>query len=116
MPFELVKTPDAKRQYHELEVAAKTAETKRKKKGKKKSSKQEGLFKQVHKCLKLLGENPRHPSLHTHEFDSLDHPYAKSGKVFVAYAQNKRSDAYRIFWCYGPDKGKLTIIAITQHP
>jgi len=24
--------------------------------------------------------------------------------------------AYRVFWCYGPAKGDITIIAITRHP
>jgi hypothetical protein len=38
--------------------------------------------------------------------------------VFEAYAQNRTPGAYRIFWCYGPDKdkGDITITAITPHP
>jgi len=28
--------------------------------------------------------------------------------------ENKTPGAYRIFWCYGPEKGEMTIIAI--HP
>ena len=24
--------------------------------------------------------------------------------------------AYRLFWCYGPESGQITIIAITPHP
>ncbi|MEI6806302.1 MAG: hypothetical protein WCK49_07340 [Myxococcaceae bacterium] len=66
-----------------------------------------GLFKQVHKTLTLLKENPRHPSLKTHVFDS---------KVFEAYVQNQTPGAYRVFWCYGPENTDITIIAITQHP
>jgi hypothetical protein len=81
-----------------------------------KSSKQEGLFKQVAKALRLLAENPRHPGLQTHEYESLEHPFDSSQKVFEAYAQNKTPGAYRIFWCYGPARGVLTIVGITSHP
>lgn len=34
----------------------------------------------------------------------------------VGNAQNKTPGADRIFWCYGPEKGEMTIIAITPHP
>ncbi|MBL0870324.1 MAG: hypothetical protein IBJ18_07105 [Phycisphaerales bacterium] len=81
-----------------------------------KAAKSEGLFKQVEKCVRLLLDNPKHPSLKTHEFDSIDHPYDPKGKVFEAYIQNRTPGAYRLFWCYGPGKGEITIIAITPHP
>jgi hypothetical protein len=84
--------------------------------GKKKSSRQEGLFKQVHKTLELLQDNPRHPGLHSHEYKSMENPIDKDQKVFEAYAQNKTPGAYRVFWCYGPGKKEITIIAITPHP
>jgi hypothetical protein len=70
----------------------------------------------VHKCIQLLQANPRHAGLQTHEFSSLPHPYETGGKVFEAYAQNRTPGAYRVFWCYGPGQGELTIIAITPHP
>ena len=116
MAFQLAWTPEASRQYAELKDAAASAAATRKKSKKRKSSKQEGLFKQVHKCVTFLRDNPRHPGLQTHEFDSLTHPYDTSAKVFEAYAQNRTPGAYRVFWCYGPTKTKLTIIAITPHP
>ncbi len=81
-----------------------------------KNSKQKGLYKQIHKTLKLLSNNPRHPGLQTHEFTSLEHPYNQRGKVFEAYAQNNTPGAYRVFWCYGPQGKEITIIAITPHP
>lgn len=81
-----------------------------------KPSKVEGLFAQVHKCVRLLLENPRHPGLHTHEYHSIRHPYDPKQKVFEAYVQNRTPGAYRLFWCYGPEKGEITIIAITPHP
>jgi hypothetical protein len=109
-------TARAAADYARLRDDAERAMRTRKASGKAKASDQEGLFKQVHKCVENLVNNPRHPSLNTHEFDSLPHPWRKTGKVFEAYAQNATPGAYRVFWCYGPDKDELTIIAITPHP
>jgi len=81
-----------------------------------------GLIKQVKKALGYLQTNPKHPSLETHEYDSIPNPIDSSQKVFEAYAQNKTPGAYRIFWIYGsakklPIKGRvITVIAITPHP
>ncbi len=102
--------------YSELRANAEAALASRKAKKKKKSSKAEGLFKQVHKAIDLLRDNPKHPGLHTHEYDSITNPYDKNAKVFEAYAQNATPGAYRIFWCYGPKAGEITILAITPHP
>lgn len=107
---------EARKTYDELRRNAETAKTARERVNDPKSSKAEGLFKQVVKALKLLSENPRHPGLKTHQFHSLPHPFKKGEKVFEAYAQNKTPGAYRIFWCYGPGKGEITCIAITPHP
>jgi hypothetical protein len=121
MSFRLRWTSEATATFQELQQAAERAVQARlngpKAGGKKtKSSKQEGLFKQVAKAVRLLAENPRHDGLNTHEYGSLDHPFEKNGKVFEAYAQNRTPGAYRVFWCYRPDKGDITIIAITPHP
>ena len=75
-----------------------------------------GILNQARKSLGYLQTNPRHPSLNTHSYSSLGHPFDPKGKVFEAYAQNRTPSAYRIFWCYGPGKGEITIIAITPHP
>jgi hypothetical protein len=75
-----------------------------------------GLCKQVKKSLGYLQTNPKHSSLNTHPYDAIENPYHLKEKVFEAYAQNKTPSAYRIFWCYGPDKKQITIIAITPHP
>jgi len=109
-------TPTARKQYDALCAEARARHEARDVSHKTKSTKQEGLFKQVRKALGLLQSNPRHPGLQTHEYRSLPHPFDPAGKVFEAYAQNKTPGAYRIFWCYGPDKREITIIAITPHP
>lgn len=77
---------------------------------------QSSLVKQIKKSLGYLQLNPKHPSLNTHYYDSIDHPWDNKEKVFEAYAQNNTPSAYRIFWCYGPNKKQITIIAITAHP
>jgi hypothetical protein len=116
MEYKLVWTPAAEDTYRKLSAAAKTALVGRKRSSRKKSSRAEGLFKQVSKCVRLLQENPRHPGLQTHEFESMPNPFQKDQKVFEAYVQQKSPGAYRVFWCYGPRQGELTIIAITPHP
>lgn len=72
------------------------------------------VLKDVAKTLNLMTVNLRHPSLNTHEFHSFKGPNGE--KVFEAYAQQKTPGAYRIFWCYGPEKNIISIIAITPHP
>jgi hypothetical protein len=114
MPFELIWQTPARRGFDELMADAQASLERRRGQGK--SSKAEGLFKQVHKCILLLADNPRHPGLQTHEFHSLHHPYDERQKVFEAYAQNRTPGAYRVFWCYGPQAGQITILAITAHP
>ncbi len=86
------------------------------KSSKNKFSKQEGLYKQVRKTLLLLSNNPRHPGLKTHEYSGITNPINEKHKVFEAYVQNKTPGAYRVFWCYGPEKEQITIITITPHP
>lgn len=114
--FALVWTDAAAAEYARLKSKAVAALGRRSGKPKAKASRDEGLFKQVHKCVSLLAENPRHPGLQTHEFRSLPHPFDAHEKVFEAYAQNRTPGAYRVFWCYGPASGQITVIAITPHP
>lgn len=116
MAFTAVWTEEAAAQFLEIQTRAEHATKGRSKAKRSKSSKQEGLFKQVTKTIRFLLADPKHPSLNTHAYDSIEHPYDPSQKVFEAYAQNNTPGAYRIFWCYGPNKGEITIIAITPHP
>lgn len=116
MKFTVKYSKEARSTFLQIESEAQKAFKNRKKNKVTKSSKQEGLFKQVRKTLEYLSKNPRHPSLNTHEYDSIQNPYNSDQKVFEAYAQNKTPGAYRVFWCYGPNKTDITIIAITPHP
>src|SRR5436309_2320391 len=114
MSFAVIWQSAARRIFDELWADAQASLEKRAGKGK--STKAEGLFKQVQKCIDLLAANPRHPGLQTHEFLSLTNPHDPDAKVFEAYAQNRTPGAYRVFWCYGPGARQITIIAITPHP
>jgi len=113
--FELNWTDEGQSNYEQLKAQAEASLSARSRKGKKKSTRAEGLFKQVHKTIQLLRENPRHPGLQTHQYLSLAHPYDPDGKVLEAYAQNRTPGAYRVFWCYGPGAKQITIIAVTPH-
>lgn len=104
--------PEARSQYDALKKAARSSLTSKDSK----SSKQAGVFKQVHKALGFLASNPRHPSLNSHRYNSLTNPYDPDGKVFEVYAQNDTPGTYRIFWCYGPNTGEISILTVTPHP
>jgi hypothetical protein len=96
--FELEWTDEAKATYIDL----------------KSDASQKKRYKAVKKTIRLLAKNPRHKSLQTHQYFSLKGPNGE--KVFEAYAEQKTPAAYRVFWFYGPCKGKITIFAITPDP
>lgn len=98
MSFFLTLTPSAKQELKEL----------------KDSPHLEKRFKAASKALKLLIENPRHPSLQTHPYSSLSGPNGE--KVFEAYAEQDTPAAYRIFFYYGHTRGEIVVFAITPHP
>jgi hypothetical protein len=70
--------------------------------------------KKVLKTLGLMEINLRHPSLNTHKYESISG--LNGEEVFEAYVENKTPAAFRVFWCYGPNRDELTILAITPHP
>lgn len=61
------------------------------------------------KTLRLLSQNPRHPSLRTHKVDRAFGDFSKD--VFEAYVTQK----YRLTWEYGPDQGMITLRNIDNH-
>lgn len=98
MVFELLYTHEADSQLTQLERSPHLAKR----------------WKAVRKALGLMETNLRHPGLKTHKFTSLRGPADE--EVFESYAENNTPAAYRIFWHYGPEKGKLTVVAVTPHP
>ena len=96
--FKIFLTPEAERNLNRLKA----------------NKSLEKRYKAAVKALKYLADNPRHPGLQTHVFESLSGPNGE--KVFEAYAEQNTPAAYRIFWFYGPQKNEITIFAITPHP
>ena len=74
------------------------------------TKKEEKLRKQMGKAMALLSGNPRHPGLHSHEISSLTARYGQ--KVWQSYLENDTPKAGRIYWCYGPEKGGITIVGL----
>ena len=71
-------------------------------------------LRKIKEALDKIQQNPRHPGLHTHKYQSFK---TKGGDdVFQSYVENHIPSAYRIFGYYGPDNNIITIIAITPHP
>lgn len=75
---------------------------------------EEILYSKLCKLLKLLADNPMHPSLKSHEIDDLSRRYGF--KVWQSYLENDVSKARRVFWVYGPDQGEITILGVENHP
>ncbi len=71
-------------------------------------------YKAVVKTLRFLQENPRHPGMQSHKYHSIKGPEGQ--EVFEAYAEQDTPAAYRVFFYYGPQKGKITVFAIAPHP
>ena len=68
----------------------------------------------VRKALALMETNIKHQGLHTHLYKGRQGNNGE--KVFEAYVENHTPGAYRIYWHYGPERGIITILAITPHP
>lgn len=72
------------------------------------------LYKKWGKALRLLSDDPKYPSLQTHEIQELTDRYGK--RVWQSYLENKKSGAMRMYWVYGPDQHSITIIGLEPHP
>ena len=62
--------------------------------------------KTIDKAIRLLGNNPRHPSLSVHKAKNVKGKYAEGGHdVFIAYA----SKNLRLTFEYGPEHGMIAL-------
>lgn len=95
MPFQLRFTPEASDQLTALEVDRRR-------------------LKKVRHCLARLQENPRHPGLRSHKYQSLGTPDGRD--VWESYVENRTPGAWRVFWTYGPGPDQITVLSITPHP
>jgi hypothetical protein len=78
-------------------------------------------LKKVRRALAVLEQNPRHPGLHSHQYENF--PGLSKVKVWDSYIENKTPSAWRIYWVYGPngtvngvEVPVITVHAITPHP
>jgi hypothetical protein len=70
--------------------------------------------RKILKTLGLMETNLRHPGLNTHKYKSFKGPFGQ--ELFESYVESKTPAAFRIFWCYGPQPGQLTVLSIIPHP
>ena len=78
---------------------------------------QQTKLKKIRRALARLEQNPRHPGLASHVYESF--PVDRDVKVWDSYVENNTPSAWRIFWRYGPDEpdvAVITILAIGPHP
>lgn len=78
------------------------------------NKKEAELYKKWGNALKKLSSDPFYPSLQTHEIAPLSKRYGM--KVWQSYLENKKSNARRMYWVYGPNKNEITIIGLEPHP
>jgi hypothetical protein len=57
-------------------------------------------LRKIRRALARLEQNPRHPGLHSHPYESF--PVDRNVKVWDSYVENNTPSAWRIFWRYGP--------------
>ncbi|MFJ3971865.1 type II toxin-antitoxin system RelE/ParE family toxin [Streptomyces parvus] len=78
-------------------------------------------LKKVRKALAYLQSNPRHPGLHSHQYESF--PGYGDQKVWDSYVENHVPGAWRIYWRYGPNEKNdrneevsiITVLVIGPH-
>ncbi len=66
-------------------------------------------LKKITKTLRLLAENPRHPGLSSHRYQSVQGPDGEP--LWESYVENRTPGAWRIFWIYQP-ADTITVISI----
>jgi len=68
--------------------------------------------KAIDKAVKILADNPRHPSLNIHKAKNVRGKYSTGGKdVFIAYATRK----LRFTFEYGPEPGMIALRNCGHH-
>ena len=72
-------------------------------------------LKKIRKALRLLEQvGPRHPGLHSHDYQSVPGP--DGATLWESYVESRTPSAWRIWWIHGPEDSQLTIVTIGPHP
>lgn len=95
-PYRIKRSPTAKAQYDELQ------------------KRDRRKWRKVNKALRLLADNPKHPSLAAHRYAG---EFGPSGEpIWTAYVENNTPAAWRLFYCYpAHEKGVIWIASIERH-
>ncbi len=70
--------------------------------------------KKIAKCLGLLEQDHRHPSLASHRYESFDSMYGE--RIWESYVEQNTPSAWRVWWFFGPEDGEITVVDIGPHP
>lgn len=68
----------------------------------------------VRRTLGRLQQDPRHPGLNSHKYDSIEG--VNGEEVWESYVENNTPSAWRVFWHYGPDRQTITVVTMGPHP
>lgn len=96
-PYAILFTPEAERALEEMRGQKRYATR----------------LKKITKTLRLLAENPRHPGLSSHRYQSVQGPGGIA--LWESYIENRTPGAWRIFWIYQPEDS-ITVISVGPHP
>lgn len=76
----------------------------------------ERKWKKVNKALRLMRDNPGHPGLHAHKWNTLKGRGPAGEDIWTAYAENNTPSAWRLFYFFDSQtKGLVYITAIEPH-
>ena len=74
----------------------------------------EKKLKKVRQTLGKLQQDPRHPGLNSHKYNSIQGVNGED--IWECYVENSTPSAWRMFWHYGPGKAVITLVTIGPHP
>lgn len=74
----------------------------------------EAKLKKVRGTLGRIQQNPRHPGLNSHKYNSIEG--LNGEEIWESYVENNTPSAWRVFWHYGPGAGVITIVTMGPHP
>ena len=72
--------------------------------------------RKVVRCLAKLEENPNHPGLMSHKYETIRNLSLKQEPIWESYVENHSPSAWRVWWFYGPDDGEITVVDMGPHP
>lgn len=73
-------------------------------------------WKRVNKALRLLADDPRHPSLNAHKWDILRGDGPSGEDIWTAYVENHTPSAWRLFYFFPKtERGTIVLVSVEPH-